>query len=95
MEDDMVFDGLQLLNDLLLQKGRLEIELAASQNQCQSLECQRDELRSALEAVEWAESREYGGGDVKCPWCLQPIEAGHKSDCQRQAALANVKGDSE
>ena len=62
-EDELVFNGTQLLNDLLVQKGRLEIELAASQNQCQLLECQHNLLVSTCKlAMEWAAGYPLGSG---------------------------------
>jgi len=89
-EDELVFDGARLMNDLLVQKGRLETELAASQNQCQSLERQRDELVAVIGYVEWTNAVD---GGLVCPWCGNRYFEGHTSYCPRQAALAAVKGD--
>ena len=42
------------------------------------------QLREALEAVEWTLDL-YGA--LVCPWCGGSHYAGHRPDCQRQAAL--------
>ena len=45
----------------------------------------------ALEEVEW-EPDDLEGGDY-CPWCQNYQDMGHRPDCQRQAALARVRGE--
>jgi hypothetical protein len=46
------------------------------------LQAERDELRAALEAVEWV--YEYR---MICAWCGESYDYGHAPDCQRQRAL--------
>jgi len=56
-------------------------------------ERQRDELARALGAVEWVYGPSGGWiGGEGCPWCKGPREEGHTDDCEREAALADVKG---
>ena len=45
------------------------------------------DLVAALEAIEWDR-------DDQCLWCKNFFKEGHKSDCQRQQALAAVAGES-
>jgi hypothetical protein len=49
------------------------------------LQAERDELREAVDAVEWVMGYD---GDLFCPWCDKWIEDGHAGNCQRQRALA-------
>ena len=68
--------------DIWLQIGKLWIAAPA--------------LLAALEAVEWV--RVYGperDGLNVCPWCGYDDELGHSEDCQRQAAIAKARGDSD
>jgi hypothetical protein len=63
-----------------------------------------NDLLAALEAVEWVTMPNgHGDSDDRCPWCLgyyiddEELDAGiqgHKFDCQRQAAIARAKGES-
>ena len=47
-----------------------------------------DKLYAALEAVEWIYENNWYNGEF-CPWC-EGEKPEHKSDCQRQAALAET-----
>jgi len=47
-------------------------------------------LLAALEAVEWEDQSCWGDF---CSWCNNEQAEGHKPDCQRQAAIAQAKGE--
>ena len=55
---------------------------------------QRDTLLAALEAVEWMCD---GWGQLVCAWCEASYrnKEPHRKDCQRQAAIAAVKGEDD
>ena len=42
-------------------------------------------MLKALEAVEWVE--QHWGNSRVCAWCGNYKDEGHRTDCQRQAAL--------
>ncbi len=57
------------------------VQIASSQK------TERDQLRAALEAVEWV------GAFIACPWCRGEEHNGHYPDCQRQLALGGAEGE--
>jgi len=71
--------------------------IEALESDVRILFAQRNDLRAALEAVEWHDNSGKGkGGDSdwpQCPWCKLYKSSGHRSSCQRQAALSGETGE--
>jgi hypothetical protein len=55
-------------------------------SRAEDLRAQRDELRAAVEAVEYVPIATHCGHDL-CAWCGWHSDFGHAPDCQRQRAL--------
>ena len=77
----------QLLNELNRRQAALDAaEQRAAEAEGQLAEC-KDKFQVVL-TVEWVDTF---SGWMKCPWCRNVMDEGHKPNCHRQAAAKSLE----
>ena len=52
------------------------------------------DLLDVLEFIQWSSKHwEDGVNHACCPWCDEPVENGHLTDCRIAAAIAKARGE--